>query len=124
VLHGRLLKRLLRWPMGICAVLSSDLFERDYYLRQVVGRSDESKARKAPLFHYLRVGGNEGLNPSPAFDSDWYLSVYTDVRDAGLNPLVHYLQHGLLEGRLPYLGAKPITLSRSPRMPLTARLNN
>jgi hypothetical protein len=35
------------------------------------------------------------------FDSSWYLSEYADVATLGLNPLVHYLQRGVEEGRLP-----------------------
>ena len=35
------------------------------------------------------------------FDSVWYLSAYPDVRDAGIEPVEHFLQHGMFEGRSP-----------------------
>ncbi len=54
-----------------------------------------------PLLHYLQHGANEGRNPNPLFDSDWYLEQNSDIRAAGANPLVHYLRHGASEGRAP-----------------------
>lgn len=89
-------------------VLASGLFDSEFYCRQLKGRPDEIQGLKAPLRHYLFTGGFEGLDPSPAFDSDWYLAAYPDVRESELNPLVHYLQHGLAEGRLPAHGARPL----------------
>ncbi len=41
------------------------------------------------------------LRDSPLFDRDWYLDTYADVRTAGLDPAVHYLEHGAAEGRDP-----------------------
>jgi GT2 family glycosyltransferase len=38
---------------------------------------------------------------SSFFDSDWYLAQYPDVADAGMNPLEHYVIHGVWEGRDP-----------------------
>lgn len=37
----------------------------------------------------------------PLFDSAWYLGRYADVRESGQNPLVHFVVHGLAEGRQP-----------------------
>ena len=53
------------------------------------------------VLHYLNHGVREGRNPSPLFDSGWYLAQNPDVRGAGINPLVHYLKHGAAEGRSP-----------------------
>lgn len=36
-----------------------------------------------------------------AFDGLWYLSVYPDVREAGIEPVEHFLKHGMDEGRNP-----------------------
>ncbi len=36
------------------------------------------------------------------FDRQWYLAKNPDVRDAGIDPLRHYLQHGGFEGRDPH----------------------
>jgi glycosyltransferase involved in cell wall biosynthesis/predicted nucleic acid-binding Zn-ribbon protein len=38
---------------------------------------------------------------SPIFDATWYLEQYPDVREAGVNPLVHYIADGGREGRAP-----------------------
>lgn len=42
------------------------------------------------------------LPPAPAFfDAAWYLARNTDVAQAGMDPLRHYLRFGRSEGRLP-----------------------
>lgn len=49
------------------------------------------------------------------FDGGWYLEMYPDVREAGIDPLEHFLNHGSQEGRSPnalfdsqaYLRANP-----------------
>ncbi len=38
---------------------------------------------------------------SPLFDPNWYLTTYADVAQAGIDPALHYLQHGGSEGRDP-----------------------
>src|SRR5207248_460577 len=38
---------------------------------------------------------------SRSFDADSYLLQYPDVAEAGLNPLMHYVEHGSREGRRP-----------------------
>ena len=37
----------------------------------------------------------------PMFDAAWYLKAYPDAAASGDNPLVHFVLHGRLEGRLP-----------------------
>lgn len=36
-----------------------------------------------------------------AFDGAWYLASYPDVKEAGIEPVLHFLAHGLHEGRNP-----------------------
>ncbi len=43
-----------------------------------------------PAAHYLYYGWKEGFNPSEKFDGNLYLSFYDDVKDAEMNPLLHY----------------------------------
>ncbi|MDQ2078334.1 glycosyltransferase family A protein [Marinimicrobium sp. ABcell2] len=105
---GRKTRRLPLVNIEGRQVLASGLFDAEFYCQQLKGREDEAQGIRAPLKHYLHTGGFEGLDPGPNFDSDWYLAVYPDVRAVGLNPLVHYVQHGLAEGRLPSHGAKPL----------------
>lgn len=52
---------------------------------------------------------------SGLFDSAWYLATYPEVAEAGMDPILHYLDHGAHEGRRPapdfdpeaYLEANP-----------------
>lgn len=58
------------------------------------------------------------------FDGGWYLDMYPDVREAGIDPLEHFLNHGSQEGRSPnalfdsqaYLRANPdvVEFERGP----------
>ena len=41
------------------------------------------------------------LQKSKFFNTEWYLSKYTDVAKAGVDPVEHYLMHGANEGRNP-----------------------
>jgi hypothetical protein len=41
------------------------------------------------------------LKRSGLFDAEWYLREYTDVAEAGIDPLRHYIEHGAKEGRAP-----------------------
>lgn len=49
--------------------------------------------------HYLNEGWKEGKEPSSFFSNEEYLSLYTDVRDSGMNPLLHFELFGFAEGR-------------------------
>ena len=47
---------------------------------------------------------NEYLNKAKLgelgiFDSNWYLVRYPDIKNAGVNPYVHYMIHGWKENR-------------------------
>ncbi len=41
------------------------------------------------------------VEASGLFDAAWYLAQHKDVAGAGLDPLVHFVRHGLAEGRWP-----------------------
>ena len=84
---------------AINLIKRSSLFDGDWYLQSYPQLQDDSLAKVNPAMHYLKVGGFERLNPGPHFDSYWYLCQYADVRDSGVNPLLHYLLHGEDEGR-------------------------
>lgn len=71
------------------------------------------------FYHYLQYGRYESRpgvklcavenEPSDSisaeigghFDTDYYLNLYPDVREAGADPLQHYIDHGHNEGRDP-----------------------
>lgn len=49
--------------------------------------------------HYLTVGWRNGNNPSKNFSTINYLFLYSDVRELGVNPLVHYEKYGKYENK-------------------------
>ncbi|MEM7594762.1 MAG: hypothetical protein AAF383_25235 [Cyanobacteria bacterium P01_A01_bin.83] len=61
----------------------------------------------ASIEHYLNSGAVEGRDPSPLFDSEYYLGQNPDVATALAggsfegDPLLHYVSVGALEGRDP-----------------------
>lgn len=81
---------------------NSTLYDRDWYMRTYPDVAEDVVNNDAnPTEHYLRYGGFEARNPSPLFDSQYYLESNPDVAGAEINPLVHYLQYGKEEGRQP-----------------------
>jgi GT2 family glycosyltransferase len=92
-------------------------FDAPEYLRL---NPDVAAAGLNPLVHYIKFGREEGrafkstdeaaviddthyamLSVSPFFDSEWYLEANPDVRERGVDPIVHYLTWGAQEGRRP-----------------------
>jgi glycosyltransferase involved in cell wall biosynthesis len=49
--------------------------------------------------HYLRIGAELLRDPSPAFNTAYYVTANPDVADSGMNPLLHYIHYGRMEGR-------------------------
>jgi glycosyltransferase involved in cell wall biosynthesis len=76
-------------------VETSDFFDKEYYRRKYLLDSEGVD----PVEHYLEEGFKLGYDPSERFSTDFYLSVYNDVYDNGVNPLLHYERHGKYEGR-------------------------
>lgn len=83
-------------------VQQSGFFDDAWYRAQVPELPPESSA----IEHYLRHGAS-GISPGPLFDAAWYLAVNPDVAAQGRNPLVHYLELGCSEGRLPRASVDP-----------------
>ncbi|MFZ5880404.1 MAG: rhamnan synthesis F family protein [Chloroflexota bacterium] len=93
----------------------------------------------APLLNSIRKSRsaqkqrNDALlvKNSGLFDPAWYLSQYPDIAQAGLDPLIHYLGAGGLEGRDPgpnfssalYLQAYP-DIQKAKKNPLVHYLNH
>lgn len=66
-------------------------FEPDYFLAQ----EGQAKATNfSALKRYWMLSDPGEIDPSPAFSSSVYLRCNPDVREAGLNPLHHYLSSG------------------------------
>ena len=51
------------------------------------------------LQHYCTKGWQLGIDPSPLFDTNNYFSKYPDIKESGLNPMVHFFKFGIQEGR-------------------------
>lgn len=90
-------KGLAKWvwlARAYLALKRSELFDADWYRVRYPDAAGGDVVR-----HYLLHGGLEGRSPSRSFCSATYLKYYPDVREAGLNPLAHYLLVGRDEGR-------------------------
>ncbi|MGF7178173.1 Ig-like domain-containing protein [Azospirillum doebereinerae] len=77
------------------------LFDEDWYRRN---NPDVVAALQAGVFesgyeHYEAFGWKEGRRPSTWMDVATYLTENPDVAQAGVNPLSHYLDYGVREGR-------------------------
>jgi hypothetical protein len=81
------------WP---CSFMKP-YFDSVYYHKKYPDIGEESDA----LAHYCEHGWKELRDPSPFFNTSYYLQSYSDIREAGINPFVHYLTEGLDEGRKP-----------------------
>lgn len=69
-------------------------FDTAFYRRQ------SGATRLDPVRHYLAIGARAGLDPSPDFSTQMYLLRYDDVRNSGINPLLHYRLDGRAEERV------------------------
>lgn len=79
-------------------VADSGLFDARWYSDKYLTNIED---RAAPVEHYLVVGAKERFDPGASFCTGWYLDRYPDVAASGMNPLLHYIQHGMAEGREP-----------------------
>ncbi len=76
-------------------------FDSTWYLAQY---KDKHHITGNPLAHYLVRGVALGTNPSPEFDTAYYVKTHIDVGESDLHPFLHYVCQGHKEGR----AAKPI----------------
>jgi len=58
-----------------------------------------ASAASEPLANYLEHEDGYSGPLSKNFDAGWYLEHHTDVREAGTNPLLHFIVSGRAEGR-------------------------
>lgn len=77
-------------------IAQSEYFDKRYYR---LHNPDLWFSSKDMSEHYLTTGWIEGRNPSREFDGNKYLERYSDVARFGVNPLVHYIEHGRGENR-------------------------
>lgn len=79
-------------------VKASFLYNDEFYIGRYGLASDLDGVK-----HFCKRGWKRGYNPSEFFNSIFYLNKYPDVRQSGLNPLIHYLRYGARERRTPSL---------------------
>lgn len=73
------------------------LFDATYYMAH---NPDVAAAGVNAFRHFQTNGWMEGRDPSAAFSDSKYLDAYADVRDAHIDPLMHYALFGRAEGRM------------------------
>ena len=86
-------------------IRKSGLFDESYY------RSMYPDLPPAPhdlIRHYCEHGWREGKNPSDDFDTNFYLTTNSDIRNADINPFWHFASAGAMEMRhaLPDLATR------------------
>lgn len=89
-------------PSDADLALVKEHFDFGYYAREMARAGIQPPSDPGALaLHYVEVGWRQGLSPSPSFDVEYYLSDNPDVREAAVEPFLHYLRRGIAEGRLP-----------------------
>lgn len=78
-------------------IKNGGFFDPDWYLEQY---KEKHHVTGNPLAHYLAHGVELGTNPSPQFDTTYYLKQNQDVAQSGLHPFLHYICQGCNEDRL------------------------
>lgn len=85
----------IRMKREIRLLQNSDLFDSQWY-RQTYLKNESCD----PVRHFAKKGWKLGYDPSPWFSTKDYLAYYHDVRDAKINPLIHYEISGKYEFRM------------------------
>ncbi len=89
-----------REKKAIQLILRSSFFNWQFFAEQVASEVSIT-SEKTAIKYYLHHPESWFLRVSTYFDGDWYLSNYEDIKQSGVNPLIHYLEHGVREGRVP-----------------------
>lgn len=85
---------LMRAHRALCSrFVDEDLFRRAF---------GTSRADLSPVVHYLRLPLSRRPPLSIYFDRDFYLAGNPDVRGAQIDPLLHFIESGIAEGRSPH----------------------
>lgn len=81
------------------SIYDSPYFDEEWYVKTY----DIPENCRDPVNHYLTTGFKKGYNPGPDFDNEEYYKCNPDVEKIGMNPLLHYEQHGRAENRRVHL---------------------
>lgn len=69
----------------------------DYYLTQFPERPNQNFDA---VHDYVAGGWRQSRRPTLSFCPYFYLAMYSDLRQANVEPFIHFIQHGRAEGRL------------------------
>jgi len=78
-------------------VSKSEYFDKSYVVSEL---QKLGLNVKEPLDFFVSFGAELEISPSEKFDTKSYLAMNPDVRESGINPLLHYIKHGKAEGRV------------------------
>lgn len=98
-------KRTAKYTEEYKLLAKSRLFDKKWYL------ATYTDVKSDPISHYLNIGWKEKRQPSLFFDGNKYLDTYFDVKDANINPLVHYERFGKKEKRKLYFQKQKLHLT-------------
>ena len=106
---------------GAAGLSPHPLFDPEWYASEIAFEEGHNlPADLTPYEHFLTMGWKSNFDPGPMFDTSEYLVANRDVASSGLNPFIHYLTHGLAEGRVASRThrecAVPSPLQRAVRM--------
>jgi len=85
-------------------IVESGLFDKEYYQAEI---NKAFNTIEEAIGHYLTLGNENYVSPTILFDIEYYLEKYTDIRDAKINPFIHFLEYGAAELRGPISVFKP-----------------
>ena len=76
------------------------VFDTEFYKSQLGPKEADSIHNIGDvILHYCTSGSRNGIDPSNLFDTDNYFSKYPDIKESGLNPMVHFFKFGIHENR-------------------------
>lgn len=87
-------------------IVKSPFFDKKWYIKRYSSSYD---LLGDPAYHYLTQGAMLGLNPSLRFSTNAYFEAYPDVKEAKLNPLVHFEMYKEQEQRNHFRVIEQIT---------------
>lgn len=93
----------------VMTILSSGLFEPDYYATQSGSAFADAAAA---VTHYLGEGEAAGLRPTALFDPDFYRRHYLEQAPPDTNALLHYITQGADALAIPGAGFLPRQYAR------------
>ncbi|BEV36631.1 rhamnan synthesis F family protein [Synechococcus sp. M16CYN] len=77
------------------------MFDVKFYKKQLCKNdADKINCVNDVIFHYCTRGFKNGIDPSSLFETNSYLTKYTNIKKKGINPLIHFLDKGSKEGKM------------------------